>query len=129
MGKFTKVFVNGHWIGGIADPHTFVNTVKIHRRHGLIPITMSIMFDYSRNSILLSTDGGRLCRPIFYRDEVEHNFAFNETNAWKTVQTAVDHYFTSSNTSNTISNANRLWFQLVSGFHEKKIAQYNPYKN
>ena len=129
MGKFTKVFVNGHWIGGIADPHTFVNTVKIHRRHGLIPITMSIMFDYSRNSILLSTDGGRLCRPIFYRDEVEHNFAFNETNVWKTVQTAVDHYFTSSNTNNTISNANRLWFQLVSGFHEKKIAQYNPYKN
>ena len=131
MGKFTKVFVNGHWIGGIADPHTFVNTVKLHRRHGLIPITMSIMFDYSRNSILLSTDGGRLCRPIFYRDEVEHHFAFNESNVWKTVQSGIDGYLTSKNSAiNTgQTNPNRIWFQLVSGFHEKKLANYNPYKN
>ena len=51
MGKFTKVFINGHWIGGIADPHTFVNTLKLHRRHGLIPITISVMMDYALSLI------------------------------------------------------------------------------
>ena len=118
MGKFTKVFINGHWIGGIADPHTFVNTVKLHRRHGLIPITISVMMDYARRSILLSTDGGRLCRPIFYKDEMTHEFIFQNSQQWNKISSFL------------YDNKNKnLWTSIVSGFHPKKVANFNPYKN
>ena len=119
IGKFTKVFVNGYWVGGIADPHTFVNTLKINRRHGLIPITISIMFDYSRNSVVLSTDGGRLCRPIFYWDELTKEFIFQNPEKWKKLQGQL----------NATTTGTKIWHSIISGFHPKKVESFNPYKN
>jgi len=114
MGKLTKVFVNGYWLGGVSDPLTFVNIIKLHRRHGLIPIVISVSFDYERNTILLSTDGGRLCRPVFYKDEITNSFSFQneEMRQIKTVN----------------NKKNDLWSRIISGFHTKKEGNsYNPY--
>jgi DNA-directed RNA polymerase II subunit RPB2 len=114
MGKLTKVFVNGFWLGGVSDPLTFVNIIKLHRRHGLIPIVISVSFDYARNTILLSTDGGRLCRPIFYKDDHTKQFSF-ENEEIKFIQAGDDRH-------------KDLWLKIITGFHSKNAdIQYNPY--
>ena len=63
-----KIFVNGHWIGSIDDPILFTETFKNYRRISLIPVQTSISWNIQANIIYINTDGGRLCRPIFYID-------------------------------------------------------------
>ena len=120
MGKLTKIFVNGHWIGGIADPVPLVETLKLHRRHGLIPITISVMFDQGRNTIFISCDGGRLCRPIFYKDELSQKFIFEKNDEFAHVMKTIEN-----------GKDDKRWLKLITGFHEKNetiMKQYNPYK-
>ena len=121
IGKFTKVLVNGHWIGVIANPMEMVKNIRLQRRHGLIPITVSIMFDIARNSIFISTDGGRMCRPIFYKDEITNEYCFENKSIWSKIENLLNKRSTDSKLL--------LWNSIISGFHPKKIANYNPYKN
>jgi DNA-directed RNA polymerase II subunit RPB2 len=76
LGKMTKVFVNGFWVGCIQEPLEMVEKMRECRRHALLPISNSIAFDIAKNSIFIYTDGGRLCRPIFYKDEHSRKFIF-----------------------------------------------------
>jgi len=69
ISKMTKVFVNGHWIGCINDPLLFTGTFKNYRRVSLIPVQTSIAWNIQDSSVFINTDGGRLCRPIFYIDD------------------------------------------------------------
>jgi len=69
LNYFTKVFVNGTWIGMIKDPISLVQKIKLYKRNGILPLFMSCSFDYKKN-IFIYTDGGRLYRPIYYVDEV-----------------------------------------------------------
>jgi DNA-directed RNA polymerase II subunit RPB2 len=66
---YTKVFVNGAWVGMTKEPIELVQKIKLHKRNGILPVFMSCSFDYKK-SISLYTDGGRLYRPIYYIDEV-----------------------------------------------------------
>ena len=116
MGKLTKVFVNGYWIGGVSDPVTLVEKVKLHRRHGLIPITVSVMFDFHRNIILLSCDGGRLCRPIFYHDENSQKFIFEKKEEMDHIAKLMED-----------PKETGIWLKMISGFHAKHDPEYNPY--
>jgi len=68
LSKMIKIFVNGHWIGSIDDPILFTETFKNYRRISLIPVQTSISWNIQANIIYINTDGGRLCRPIFYID-------------------------------------------------------------
>ena len=118
MGKMTKVFVNGFWIGGVADPIQVTETFKLHRRHGLIPISVNIMFDHVRNTIFISADGGRLCRPIFYRDDLSHShsFLFQNKEEFGSITKLMEDPKTTD-----------LWLKMISGFHPKHDTKYNPY--
>jgi DNA-directed RNA polymerase II subunit RPB2 len=98
QGHLSKVFVNGLWIGGVKDPLSLVQKIKLHRRYGLIPTTISVSFDYKRNMIVIQCDGGRLCRPLFYKK----NMSF--------------------------SDKHTDWISLISGNLPKKIEFYNPMK-
>jgi DNA-directed RNA polymerase II subunit RPB2 len=69
LATMTKVFVNGHWCGNLTQPLETIKKFKLYRRNGLIPPLISISFDYDLNSINVQSDSGRLCRPIFYRDD------------------------------------------------------------
>ena len=69
LNYFTKVFVNGAWIGMTTEPLNLIQKVKLYKRNGILPVFMSCSFDYKK-SILIYTDGGRLYRPIYYIDEV-----------------------------------------------------------
>ena len=67
----TKIFVNGHWFGIMMDgsPLETVRTLKRWRRNGLVPLYMSVSFNFSENTIYIYTDGGRLTRPCLYRKQ------------------------------------------------------------
>ena len=113
LGKMTKVFINGYWCGCVSDPTNTVIKMRECRRHALIPISTSISFDITRNIIYIYTDGGRLCRPVFYKDETTHLFSFDDPSIWK--------YFTSHLSTIT-------WTDIISGFHSKKDPNFDPTK-
>lgn len=114
MGKLTKVFVNGLWIGGVSTPMEMVETLKLHRRQGLIPMTVNVMFDHHKNAILISADGGRLCRPIFYRDGKK--FIFQKTGEMEAIQKLM-----------MDPKATNIWMKMISGFQNKnEEALYHP---
>lgn len=104
LNQHTKVFVNGYWAGVVEDPYHCVNYVKLFRRNGLLPLTMSILFDIQQNTIQIYSDEGRLTRPIFYRDPTTGFFFENP----------------SSSVTKKIMNGDFNWRQLTAGFNEKK---------
>lgn len=114
IGQFTKIMVNGYWCGSTADPTSMIKEIKLYRRQGMIPITTSIMFDNQRNTIIIGCDGGRICRPIFFKDEFTNKFSF-ETKEWENIV----------NTLNS-KGSSKLWEKLITGFHEKNKS-FNMY--
>jgi DNA-directed RNA polymerase II subunit RPB2 len=78
----TKVFVNGAWVGVVSDPRVVASGVKMYRRYGLISPFISVNWDIQTNEIFIFTDGGRLCRPLFYYDDIRSEYSFNPTNVF-----------------------------------------------
>ena len=64
-----KLFVNGNWVGTTSTPNSVRDKLKKYRRSALLPIYSSINWDIANNTIYIYTDGGRLCRPVFYVDD------------------------------------------------------------
>jgi DNA-directed RNA polymerase II subunit RPB2 len=77
----TKILVNGAWIGVVTNPDIITNQVKAYRRYGLISPFISVNWDIQSNEIFIFTDGGRLCRPLFYYDQVGAQYSFNKKQA------------------------------------------------
>jgi len=113
LNRLSKVFVNGLWIGCVADPLTLIKTIKVHRRHGLIPITTSATFNYTLNLITIFLDGGRLCRPIFYSDD-NRKFVFQQKDEWEKIK-------------KKLLEEGEIWSKIVSGFHKKEDPGFNLY--
>ena len=66
---FTKIFVNGEWIG-ITDNSKYIYKQLIHyKRVGHINVYTSISFNYELNEINIFTDSGRCCRPLYILDD------------------------------------------------------------
>ena len=124
LGKMTKVFVNGFWLGCIQEPLEMVEKMRECRRHALLPISNSIAFDIAKNSIFIYTDGGRLCRPIFYKDEHSRKFIFENENEWKSFTT----HLLKNTTSTSSDQITYSWIDIISGFHTKKDADFDPMK-
>ena len=56
--------------GAVDKPIQCIETFRLYRRNALLPIYASATFyDIKLNTIFVYTDAGRLCRPIFYKDE------------------------------------------------------------
>ena len=66
LKKFTKIFVNGNLIGVTNNPLIMKQIVIDARRSNLIPIYVSISFEFKDNYIQIYCDEGRLMRPVFY---------------------------------------------------------------
>jgi DNA-directed RNA polymerase II subunit RPB2 len=92
-----KVFLNGEWYGCIDNPQEVVTMLKMSRRHGHLPISTSISWNISENTLFLFTDAGRLQRPVFYIDE--------------------DRYISLSDQSNRLS-----WSELIHGTEKRPCA-------
>jgi DNA-directed RNA polymerase II subunit RPB2 len=111
LANSTKIFVNGNWIGAIDEPFELMDTFRLYKRNGLIPIFTSISFNYQHNEINIYTDAGRLTRPIYYMDE-DKKESFNRKDVMEKIK------------SEKLS-----WTQLVSGIKEKSLEKYSIKSN
>ena len=109
LANMTKVILNGLWAGSIYEPIDTVKKVKLYRRNALIPIYTSVTFDNKQNTIFIYTDAGRLCRPIIYKDDETGKFS---TDNPKILRKIKDDEFT--------------WNQLITGFNDRKIENFDP---
>uniref|UniRef100_A0A6C0JG82 DNA-directed RNA polymerase n=1 Tax=viral metagenome TaxID=1070528 RepID=A0A6C0JG82_9ZZZZ len=109
LSRMTKVFVNGHWCGSITNPIETVEKIRLFRRNGLIPTYTSATFDIKLNTVMIYTDAGRICRPIFYMDNESEKFSFESEKIKKRLEE--DDKFT--------------WNQLITGFNRKKDPKFN----
>lgn len=60
----TDVFYNGRFIGNIDGYEKFIDEIKRRRRRGELPAQLSIRYDKSLNIIAISTEIGRVLRPL-----------------------------------------------------------------
>ena len=63
--SLTKIFVNGNWVGVHSNPKNLVNILKLLRRNSIINVFTSISWNIRDMEVIISTDGGRCCRPLF----------------------------------------------------------------
>ena len=124
IGIKSKIVLNGLWIGVTTNHVVLLDDLKLHRRHALIPITTSITYHYSKNTIEIFTDGGRLMRPIFYFDNLLKSFAFENEKEWSAISSIIDKYEILKSTGNTKDS---LWNKLTCGFHEKIDEKFDPF--
>lgn len=62
--KYTKVFLNGDWVGVCENAMELYAEMKTLKYNGGIEATTSIIYDYDTNEIRMYCDGGRLYRPV-----------------------------------------------------------------
>jgi DNA-directed RNA polymerase beta subunit len=105
----TKVFVNGAWIGVVTNPDEVALMLKTYRRYGLISPFISCNWDIQTSEIFIFTDGGRLCRPLFYYDAIRRRYSFEEPGVTKYLE-----------------SGNFRWQDLVGKKETKKIKEYHP---
>jgi len=58
------IFYNGRFIGTTDNPELFINNIKEKRRLGDLPIELSIRYDRSKEGIFITTETGRVLRPL-----------------------------------------------------------------
>jgi len=63
-GEGFDVFLNGRFVGHIDNIDKFISELKEKRRHGELPIELSIMHNKALDNVLLSTEIGRVMRPV-----------------------------------------------------------------
>ena len=105
ISKYTKIFINGAWIGIIEYPIRMVKFLRLYKRNNIIDKYTCIHFDYKHNEIQIYCDAGRPCRPLFYMYEGDLSYTRNDV---------LQKYI-----NNTIT-----WKQIVNGFGEN----YEKYK-
>jgi DNA-directed RNA polymerase II subunit RPB2 len=106
LGNSTKVLVNSNWIGAVDEPIELVNTLKLYRRNGIVPVYTSISFNYRHNEINIFTDAGRLTRPIYYVEDSKASFD-------------------RPSVIEIMNNSKITWEQIVSGIKKKGIENYS----
>jgi DNA-directed RNA polymerase beta subunit len=112
MSQLTKVFVNGRWIGVITNPDEITLMMRQYKRNALFPIFTSIHWNIQTNELIIYTDAGRLCRPVYYFDELSKKISFEK-----------DFIL------NKLKKNEFNWGNLISGFNNKKDPNFNLNNN
>ena len=58
------VFYNGRFVGAVDNANTFIKGIKEERRKGNLPVEMSIRFDKFLETVFISSELGRVIRPL-----------------------------------------------------------------
>jgi len=103
LAQTTKVMVNGFLVGAVDEPVNCIKTYRLYRRNALLPIYSSATFDIRLNTIFVYTDAGRMCRPIFYKDDATNKMSYQSKSALSKLQ---ENNFT--------------WNELITGFNKKR---------
>ena len=64
LAQDVKLYVNGAWLGNVAEPMKVYQMLKEKKHKGIINIYTSIIFDVRRKEIRVCNDAGRLMRPL-----------------------------------------------------------------
>ena len=64
----TKVFLNGTWIGITENSMDVYDELRKLKRNAVINIFTSVSFNYELNELIIQTDSGRCCRPLYIVD-------------------------------------------------------------
>ena len=64
LSNYIKVFLNGEWVGVTLKPTELYNNMYIAKQNSKIYRTNGVVFDINRGEIKLSSDTGRLYRPV-----------------------------------------------------------------
>ena len=110
IANSSKVFVNGSWIGITDTPFELINLLKLYRRNGILPVYTSLSFDIEHNEVYIYTDAGRLSRPIYYIDDNKISYERSDV---------VD----------LLNRGTITWEQIISGFMEKSVENFNTKNN
>jgi len=62
--NYTKLFINGNWIGFCEQPDKIMESLKTYRSNGNISIYTSFYWNIIEYSIYICTDAGRCIRPL-----------------------------------------------------------------
>ena len=81
ISTYTKIFINGLWLGMVKDPYKLKKSFRESRLIGLIPSVVSFSFDILSNRIEIYSDEGRLTRPLLYFEE--QNISYKDINIEK----------------------------------------------
>lgn len=68
--QVVSIQINGDIVGFHRHPSYFYETLKSMKRRGQIPPTTSITWDVQNNMIMVSTEAGRMCRPLYIVDKM-----------------------------------------------------------
>lgn len=63
-----EIFLNGKFIGSTKEPELFVSKMKEERRRGILPLQMNVRNDDSAKLVSISTETGRVLRPLIIVD-------------------------------------------------------------
>jgi DNA-directed RNA polymerase beta subunit len=74
LSTTTKIILNGAWIGVVEDPKDIISSLRLKRRNSIIPIFTSIHWDIAKKEIIIFTDAGRPCHPLFYINDNKPSF-------------------------------------------------------
>ncbi len=66
--KGTEIFFNGIFIGSVKNPVEFTRSIREKRRRSELPIQMNIRYDEHFQIIIISTEPGRVLRPLIILD-------------------------------------------------------------
>jgi DNA-directed RNA polymerase II subunit RPB2 len=88
IATYTKIFINGLWLGMIKDPYALKDAFRDARLLGIIPSVVSFSFDILSNRIEIYSDEGRLTRPLLYfqgkmKDEISYKGINIDKLNWK----------------------------------------------
>jgi DNA-directed RNA polymerase beta subunit len=64
LGKYTKIFLNGDWIGITREPLKLYHEIRNMKLENKIDPLVSIVHDVDDNEIRVNCEGGRLFRPV-----------------------------------------------------------------
>lgn len=59
-----QIMINGDIVGYHTSPQEFYDKMKHYKRTGAIPATTCIAWDVPKSLIIISTEAGRMCRPV-----------------------------------------------------------------
>lgn len=68
-GKVVSIQINGDIVGFHRNPKYLYDSMKSMKRMGQIPPTTSIAWDVANNIIIMSSEAGRMCRPLYIVDD------------------------------------------------------------
>lgn len=126
LSNMTKIILNGLWCGSVTNPLQVVAKIKLFRRNALIPIYVSVTFCVKERVIYVYTDAGRMCRPIFYRDEHSNDMS-SDAEEVKKIENCGDIKWNEA-ILDKIKDCDFTWNDLITGFNPKKVENFHPNK-